>query len=150
MRLKKAVLILLSSLMLFAAAKPCENIGFLPNTLTMTPAMDTWQTEAVDVHTFGRYYTFQIDRDVNQMVEGVNMKIPTTRQATTFQLKAWFDSAQNSHAAMSMKVSLLDGKEVLATQNTGFDSSVSLSLESLPIGKEVTLRYDFFEKQVIH
>ena len=84
------------------------------------------------------------------MVEGVNMIIPATRQATTFQLKAWFDSAQSSHATMSMIVSLLDGKEVLATQNTGFDSSVSLSLESLPIGKDLTLRYDFYEKQVIH
>ena len=46
---------------------------------------------------FNRFFTFQVDRDVRMLNEGVEMVIPPFSAPTAFKLTAWFNSAFTSH-----------------------------------------------------
>lgn len=104
----RAALLFLSSLFAFSQAHTCEGVGFLPRELTLSQAKDYQHSgSAVDVHTFNRFYTFQVDRDVSKLKEGIEISLPPMSSATSLTLKFWFDTAKHTHVAMNMKVQLL-------------------------------------------
>ena len=66
----------------------------------------------VDVHSFNHYYTFQVDRDVNERNEGVVMDLvmdherASTTEGFAFRLRAEFNSAEASRTGMGFRVIL--------------------------------------------
>lgn len=48
-----------------SAAAQCSDIGFMPQNMFVTYAKDM-EGDLVDIHTFNKYFTFQIDRPANQ------------------------------------------------------------------------------------
>jgi hypothetical protein len=89
----------LTLLLMAANASQCDQVGFLPNQILTQD-----QQKDIDMHTFNHFYTFQVDRDVGKIQEGIELELPPITQPTAFTLKSWFDTAQHSHAAMSMRV----------------------------------------------
>jgi len=116
----------------------------------------------VDVHSFGHFYTFQVDRDVNEKNEGVIMDLvtPFEKAATTegfaFRLRAEFNSAEASRTGMGFRV-VLASKE--STKDGGYflndiaeatslntaegEGTVAIDVPSLPAGEAYQLRYEF-------
>ena len=118
-------------------------------------------TGLVDVHTYGHYYTFQVDRDVNERNEGLVMDLVTdTEKASTtegfaFRLRAEFNSAEASRAGMGFRVMLgykvrdASGYTVqtlaeMTSLNTDEgEGTVAIDIPSLPAGRAYQLRYEF-------
>ena len=104
------------------ASQLCEGVAFMPSHMTLTRAKDQpgLQSETdsdemhglVDVHSFNHYYTFQVDRDVNERNEGVVMdrvmdhEKASTTEGFAFRLRAEFNSAEASRSGMGFRVIL--------------------------------------------
>jgi hypothetical protein len=80
-------------LILISAAEKerCSHIGFLPRVLTLQTShdyasYDETDSQKYDVHTFNRFFTFQVDRDVAMINEGVEMVIPVPSTPSAFKL----------------------------------------------------------------
>jgi hypothetical protein len=74
---------------------------------------DETNLELLDVHTFNHFYTFQVDRDVEKINEGVEMVIPDEylrsvgNSGHVFRLRSYFASATSTRTEMGMNVYLL-------------------------------------------
>ena len=120
------------------------------------------------MHNFGHYYTFQVDRDVNEKNEGVIMDLVSefekaaTQEGFAFRLRAEFNSAEASRTGMGFKV-VLAAKE--PTHDGGYylkdiatatslntaegEGTVAIDVPSLPAGSAYQLRYEFGQKEVL-
>jgi len=152
------------------AKDACDGVAFLPRELVKTGAKDVAQSgdehtnnELVDVHTYNHFYTFQVDRQVNKVNEGIEMLIPAEKFVASsadgfaFRLRAEFNSAEGSRAEVGFRLKLLvgrndddtdDKREVLADVSS-LDSdygegTVMIDLPKLYAGKDYSLRYEFF------
>ncbi len=160
----------------------CEGVSFMQSELVVTRAKDQPGLNAseenaaggdrkqglVDVHNFGHYYTFQVDRDVNEKNEGVIMDLVSefekaaTQEGFAFRLRAEFNSAEASRTGMGFKV-ILASKE--PTPDGGYylkdiatatslntaegEGTVAIDVPSLPAGFAYQLRYEFGQKEVL-
>jgi hypothetical protein len=124
--------------------------------------------ELVDVHTYNHFYTFQVDRQVDKENEGIEMLIPADKfvassaDGFSFRLRAEFNSAEGSRAEVGFRLKLLvgrnenetdDKREVLADVSS-LDSdygegTVMIDVPKLLSGKDYSLRYEFFQKEII-
>jgi len=66
----------------------------------------------LDVHSYNHFYTFQVDRNVNDRIEGVVMDLvkasekAASAEGFAFRLRAEFNTAEASRTAMGFKVTL--------------------------------------------
>ena len=119
------------------------------------------------MHNYNHFYTFQVDRDVNERNEGLVMDLvlPTEKASTTegfaFRLRAEFNSAEASRSGMGFRVTLGYKK----TDKTGYtietlaemtslnteegEGTVAIDIPSLPAGRAYQLRYEFGQKEVL-
>ena len=116
---------LVAAIALMTAARArgtCEGVTYMPTEVIVTRAKDLAglpsdkhpdETQGlVDIHTFNHFYTFQIDRDVNERNEGVVMDLVTADEKAAspegfaFRLRAEFNSAEASRAGMGFRVTL--------------------------------------------
>ena len=104
------------------AMKQCEGVTFAPSEMVLTRASDqpakfsysdfSEKKGLVDVHTFNHFYTFQVDRDINEENEGVVINLlkaseqASTKEGFAFRLRAEFNSAESSRAGMGFHVQL--------------------------------------------
>ena len=120
------------------------------------------------MHSFGHFYTFQVDRDVNEKNEGVIMDLVSanekaaTAEGFAFRLRAEFNSAEASRTGMGFKV-ILAAKET--TRDGGYylndiatatsintaegEGTVAIDIPSLPAGVAYQVRYEFGQKEVL-
>ena len=118
-------------------------------------------TDLVDVHTFNHFYTFQVDRDINERNEGLVMDLvseydkASTPEGFAFRLRAEFNSAEASRAGMGFRVTLgykefdesgyyiktvAEASSLNAEEGEG---TVAIDVPSLPAGYSYQLRYEF-------
>lgn len=105
------------------------------------------------MHTFNHFYTFQVDRDVNERNEGLVMDLTkdteraSTNEGFAFRLRAEFNSAEASRSGMGFRVTL--GYKVY--DKTGYtietlaemsslnaeegEGTVAIDIPSLPAGR---------------
>ena len=118
---KAMTLILLQAFLGTAAyaSRLCEGVALMPNNMVLTRAKDQPGMQEgentvglVDVHSFNHFYTFQVDRDVNERNEGLVMDLlndtekASTSEGFAFRLRAEFNSAEASRAGMGFRVTL--------------------------------------------
>lgn len=146
--------------------KECEGVTFAPVEMVVTRAHDqaamfgdTRSHEKlgmVDIHTFNHFYTYQVDRDVNEHNEGVVMDLvkeyeqAATSEGFAFRLRAEFNSAEASRTGMGFHVQLgykhrVDNSggytiEAVAEADSLEDDdgigTISLDVPSLPPGRD--------------
>ena len=109
-----------------SANQICEGVAFMPHQLVVTRAKDqpgipSQESDIatcrqapdiglVDIHTFNHFYTFQVDRDVNEVNEGLVMDLlgeweqAATTEGFALRLRAEFNSAEASRAEMGFRV----------------------------------------------
>ena len=149
----------------------------MPSKMTLTRAKDQpgLQSETdpdemiglVDVHSYNHYYTFQVDRDVNERNEGVVMDLvadtehASTTEGFAFRLRAEFNSAEASRAGMGFRVTLgaknydhtgytIETIAEMSSLNTEEgEGTVAIDIPSLPAGRAYQLRYEFGQKEVL-
>lgn len=108
----------------------------------------------VDVHTFNHFYTFQVDRDINERNEGLVIDLITDREKAAtvdgfaFRLRAEFNSAEASRAGMGFKVTLgykvREGSgyyiepvaEMTSLNTEEGEGTVAIDVPSLPAGRD--------------
>jgi len=115
----------------------------------------------IDVHTFNHFYTFQVDRDVNERNEGLVMDLineadkASTSEGFSFRLRAEFNSAEASRAGMGFKVTLgykvhdatgytiTTVAEMSSLKNEKDMAMLAIDIPKLPADKDYQLRYEF-------
>lgn len=160
----------------------CDGVAFMPTDLVITRAKDQQGLHnpghdplmhdmdtlgLVDVHTFNHFYTFQVDRDVNERNEGLVMdlinehELAATPEGFAFRLRAEFNSAEASRAGMGFRV-VLGAKvydhngytvetimEEISLNTEEGEGTVSMDIPSLPAGRAYQIRYEFGEKEIL-
>lgn len=149
----------------------CEGVSFMPTNMVVTRATDILgmpslhdpmeYDELVDVHSFNHFYTFQVDRDVNERNEGLVMDLVTDRERAStpegfaFRLRAEFNSAEASRAGMGFRVTLGQKEfdetgyfiktiaEATSLNAEEGEGTVAIDIPSLPAGFSYQLRYEF-------
>ena len=166
-------LVILSALGLLGtnAREVCDGVGFLPSELVPTGAKEMAQIsrgdesqELIDVHMYNHFYTFQVDRDVGKVNEGIEMLIPADKFATqsdgfAFRLRAEFNSAEGSRTEMGFRVMLQSKSRDSDERTPIFEASTldfkygegtaQIDVPSLPGGVDYVLRYEFYMKEVV-
>ena len=119
------------------------------------------------MHQFNHFYTFQVDRDVNERNEGLIMDLvydseeAATPEGFAFRLRAEFNSAEASRAGMGFRVTLgykvydksgytIENVAEMTSLNTEEgEGTVSIDIPSLPAGRSYQLRYEFGQKEIL-
>ena len=168
---KALAIIVLTNLIGANAREMCEGIGFMPTELVPMRAKEQIQiqnddeiNEIVDVHIYNHFYTFQVDRDIGKVNEGIEMLIPaekffTNSDGFAFRLRAEFNSAEGSRTEMGFRVMLQSKNKDSDIRTTISEASTldlkygedtaQIDLPLLPYGTDYVLRYEFYMKEVI-
>lgn len=116
------------------------------------------------MHVYNHFYTFQVDRDIGKVNEGIEMMIPADKFVSNsdgfaFRLRAEFNSAEGSRTEMGFRV-MLQSKDKSSNERTTISEASTLDLKYgedtaqidlhlLPYGTDYVLRYEFYMKEVI-
>lgn len=131
-------------------------------------ASDLSEDGMIDIHTFNHFYTYQVDRDVEEENEGVVIDITyedeataATRDGYAMRLRAEFNSAEASRAQMAFKATFgykvydssgyyLEELASVSSLNTDEgDGTIAIDLPKLESGYSYQIRYEFSQKQVL-
>lgn len=139
----------------------CEDVSFLPAEIQRTFARDG--SGALDIHTFNRFFTYQVTSPSTAVVQtridprnhtredGVDVRtIQEDPGEMIFRLRASLRSPNMDQTQQSMRVTLLeeDTGRVLAEGSTEDHDERSVHLDSISLNPShaYTLKYEFYIK----
>lgn len=138
----------------------CEDVALLPREMELTHGRDT-KSKLLDIHTFTRFFTYQIPKDDQQPMNVVETRFDPTKDGGeedkkhghhdhVLRLRASLRAASMDSVSQSMRVSVIeeDGGKIIIDGSTEAKDERNVHLDSVEIssGKVYIIRYEFFEK----